>query len=64
MKYRDLLRILEHDGWQNVRTKGSHRIYRHPVKEGIVVVAGSTGREIPPGTYRQILKQAGLKEQP
>jgi len=61
MKYRDLIRLLEQDGWKNVRTTGSHRIFHHESKSGIVVVAGSTGRDVPNGTLNNILKQAGIK---
>ena len=32
MKVRDVIKRLEQDGWQLVRTKGSHRQYRHPSK--------------------------------
>jgi predicted RNA binding protein YcfA (HicA-like mRNA interferase family) len=63
MKYRDLVRLLEEDGWQHVRTRGSHRIYRHKSKVGIVVVAGHTmGLEVSKGLLNEILKQAGLKK--
>jgi predicted RNA binding protein YcfA (HicA-like mRNA interferase family) len=33
MKYRDLVRHLEDEGWRLARTKGSHRVYKHPAKE-------------------------------
>jgi predicted RNA binding protein YcfA (HicA-like mRNA interferase family) len=49
------------DGWQLVRTKGSHRQFRHPDKPGAVTVAGKPGIEVPKGTLAAILKQAGLK---
>ena len=43
MKVRDLMRLIESDGWQHVRTRGSHRQYKHPVKKGRVTVPGHTG---------------------
>ncbi len=53
--------MLEDDGWQIVRTKGSHRQFRHPAKPGTVTVSGKPGVDVPPGTLNSILKQAGLK---
>ena len=62
MKVRELLKLLEEDGWYLVRAKGSHRQYRHPSKSGTVTVAGKPGVEVPKGTLNAILKQSGLKE--
>ncbi|NNF67229.1 MAG: type II toxin-antitoxin system HicA family toxin [Gammaproteobacteria bacterium] len=61
MKVRELLRLLKTDGWILVRTRGSHRQLRHPLKQGTVTVAGKPGIDVPPGTLNSILKQAGLK---
>jgi predicted RNA binding protein YcfA (HicA-like mRNA interferase family) len=60
-KVRDVIKLLEADGWQLVRTKGSHRQYHHPVKPGTVTVAGHPAQDMAPGTHNNILKQAGLK---
>jgi predicted RNA binding protein YcfA (HicA-like mRNA interferase family) len=60
MKVRDLVRQLEADGWYLVRTRGSHRQFHHPAKPGTVTVAGKPGADVPPGTLRSALKQAGL----
>jgi len=40
MKVKDLIALLEADGWRQVRMKGSHRQFHHPVKSGTVTVAG------------------------
>lgn len=61
MKVRDVLRMLQDDGWRLVVTRGSHRQLKHPVKSGRVTVAGKAGDDIPQGTLNSILKQAGLK---
>lgn len=61
MKVRDILKLLEADGWQHVRTRGSHRQLKHPNKPGSVTVAGKPSLDLPPGTLNSILKQAGLK---
>jgi predicted RNA binding protein YcfA (HicA-like mRNA interferase family) len=62
MKVRDVLKLLEADGWRVMRTTGSHRQLKHPVKSGTVTVAGKPNVDIPPGTLNSILKQAGLKD--
>ncbi len=62
MKIRDLISMIEADGWMLVRTKGSHRQFRHPRKVGTVTIAGKPGIDIPPGTLNSVLKQAGLKK--
>ena len=61
-KVKELITLLESDGWLCVRQKGSHRQYHHPSKPGTVTVAGKPSIEIPPGTLNSILKQAGLKK--
>jgi predicted RNA binding protein YcfA (HicA-like mRNA interferase family) len=40
MKVKEVLRLIEADGWRFVRQTGSHRIFHHPSKAGIVIVAG------------------------
>jgi len=62
VKVRDLIALIEADGWQEVRTRGSHRQFRHPGKPGTVTVAGKPGVDVPPGTLNSVLKQAGLKK--
>lgn len=61
VKVRDVIKLLEVDGWKPVRTKGSHRQFKHPTKSGTVTVAGKPSLDVPPGTLNSILKQAGLK---
>jgi predicted RNA binding protein YcfA (HicA-like mRNA interferase family) len=61
MKVRDLLRLIENDGWRLMRTRGSHRQFKHPVKAGVVTVPGHLSDDVALGTLRSILKQAGLK---
>ena len=61
MKVREVIKILEADGWYHVRTRGSHRQFKHSSKPGVVTVAGQLSEDIPPGTLNAILKQASLK---
>ena len=61
-KVRDAIRLVARNGWQLVRTRGSHRQYRHPDKPGTVTVAGKPSDDLPPGTWNSIMKQSRLKE--
>jgi predicted RNA binding protein YcfA (HicA-like mRNA interferase family) len=57
---RTLIKILEADGWQLVRSKGDHHQFRHPTKPGTVTVQHPK-KEILIKTFNSALKQAGLK---
>ena len=61
-KVKDLLALIEADGWFQVRQRGSHRQYHHANKAGTVTVSGKPSVEVPPGTLNSVLKQAGLKK--
>jgi predicted RNA binding protein YcfA (HicA-like mRNA interferase family) len=62
MKVREVIRLIEKDGWYHVETRGSHRQYKHVRKTGRVTVPGNLGDDLAPGTLNSVLKQAGLKE--
>jgi predicted RNA binding protein YcfA (HicA-like mRNA interferase family) len=62
MKVRDVIKLIEDDGWYLTETRGSHRQYKHPVKKGKVTVPGHAGKDIDPGTYKSILKQAQIDQ--
>jgi predicted RNA binding protein YcfA (HicA-like mRNA interferase family) len=61
MKVRDVIKLIEADGWQHIGTKGSHRQYKHPLKHGRVTIPGHPGSDMYPGTLKSVLAQAGLK---
>ena len=61
MKIRDIIKLLEEDGWTVVRQRGSHRQFKHTSKPGLVTVAGKPGDDLAPGTLSSVFKQAGLK---
>ena len=61
MKYRDVIKLIEDDGWYYTKTRGSHRYFKHPTKKGKVTVSGKMGKDVPKGLLNRILKQAGLK---
>ena len=61
MKIREVIRMLEQDGWYLARTRGSHRQFKHPSKSSLVTIAGKPNDDLAPGTLNSVLTQAGLK---
>jgi len=61
-KVREAIRIIEQDGWYQVKSGGSsHRQYKHLSKPGRVTIAGKASDDLSPKTFESILRQAGLK---
>lgn len=60
MKIREIMELITDDGWCLMRTKGSHRQFKHPLKKGLVTLAGHLNDDVAKGTLNSILKQAGL----
>ncbi len=60
MKIREVIKLIENDGWYLVRTRGSHRQFKHPNKSGLVTIPGKLSDDIAIGTFKNILKQAQL----
>lgn len=60
MSSSSLIKLIEADGWRLDRTKGSHHVFIHDIKKGIVVIPHPK-KDVPTGTVNSILKQAGLK---
>lgn len=60
MRSRDVIRLLEADGWKEVARKGSHAQFKHPVKKGRATVPDPK-RDLPVGTLRSIEKQSGIR---
>ncbi len=60
MKIKEIIKIIEDDGWYYSRQTGSHRQFKHPDKKGTVTVAGKLSDDLDKGTQKSILKQAGL----
>ena len=61
MKVREVIRLLEKHGWVEMRSRGSHRHFKHPDEAFVITVPGNDGKELAPGTLNVILKKAGLK---
>lgn len=60
-KVGEAIRRLQVDGWVQVRVTGSHRVFKHPTKPGIVVVAGKPSTQLPEGTWHNMQRQAGWR---
>ncbi len=61
MKVREMVRLLEKNGWVEMRSRGSHRHFKHSVHSFVITVPWNDGKELAPGTLNDILKKAGLK---
>ena len=60
MKVRDIIKLIEEDGWFLIATKGSHRQYKHQTKAGRVTIAGNRNSDLAKGTLNSIYKQAQI----
>ncbi len=59
MKSADLIRELAGAGWVLDRVRGSHHVFTHPERPGIVVVPHPK-KDLGPGLVKAIRRQAGL----
>lgn len=59
LKVREIIKMVESDGWSLARTRGSHRQYVHPTKRGVVTIAGNPSADLPRGTERSIPEADG-----
>jgi predicted RNA binding protein YcfA (HicA-like mRNA interferase family) len=60
LKFRDIIKAVEADGWQMVAQRGSHRQYKHPTKPGKETIAGHPAADAAPKTLKSVLEQVGL----
>ncbi|WP_141500949.1 type II toxin-antitoxin system HicA family toxin [Paenibacillus luteus] len=56
---KDMVKLIEANGWFLVHTVGDHRQYKHKTKPGKVTIP-HPNKDIPIKTVKSILKQAGL----
>jgi predicted RNA binding protein YcfA (HicA-like mRNA interferase family) len=59
-KVREIIKLVQADGWCPVVTRGSHRQFKHPTKPGRVTIAGHPSDTLCPDTLGSILRQAGI----
>ena len=63
MKYTELYRLLQRYGWElrEGKRKGGHDKLVHPDFKHSIIIGRHKTQEVPPGTLRQILRDAGIK---
>lgn len=62
MKVRELIKMIERDGWTQARTRGSHRRFARSVEPGTVAASDQAGTGVPPATLNGVLEQADPKQ--
>lgn len=60
-KTKEVIKMLEDDGWYISRTRGSHRQFKHKTKPGTVTVNGKSNQVLEQFILNSIWKQAGWK---
>ena len=61
-KVKEIIDLIENDGWYLVGQRGSHKQYKHPFKSGKVTVPDhGKNEELEHFIVNSILKQAGIK---
>jgi predicted RNA binding protein YcfA (HicA-like mRNA interferase family) len=61
MTFNELIRLLEQDGFNLIKEKGSIRYYAKDGLDKLVRIDYHSSREVPTGTCNAILKAAGIK---
>lgn len=57
---REMIKMIEKDGWYLVATEGDHYQYKHSTKKGRVTVRHPV-KDLSPRDVNSILNQSGLK---
>lgn len=60
MKVRDVIKLVEAEGWFYVSITGSPRQYEHPTRKGRVNISGNLNDDVRPATLKSIRQQAGI----
>ena len=61
-KVKEVIAIIEANGWYHARTNGGHRMFEHPTNPATVVVPGKRSDTLAVGTLSKIRRTTGLKE--
>jgi predicted RNA binding protein YcfA (HicA-like mRNA interferase family) len=62
MRFSELVRLLERNGFEPVKEKGSIRYYAKPGADKLIRIDYHGSKEVPTGTCEAILKATGLKK--
>lgn len=60
-KVKEVISLLESNGWKFIRMKGDHRIFYKDGARRPIVVPGTNSKDVKVGTLDSILREAGLK---
>jgi predicted RNA binding protein YcfA (HicA-like mRNA interferase family) len=60
MKVREVIAFLQRLGWIEIRSRGSHRNFKHPSSPYVITVPGTDGKEVAAGTLKDILKKSRI----
>jgi len=60
-KVKEVILLLEINGWRQVRMRGDHRVFKKIGVENGITVPGKASNDMPEGLYRAILRKANLK---
>jgi predicted RNA binding protein YcfA (HicA-like mRNA interferase family) len=60
-KVKEVIKLLERDGWQLIYIKGDHRQYKHNTKKGKATINGKLSDTLSQELLNSIWKQAGWK---
>jgi predicted RNA binding protein YcfA (HicA-like mRNA interferase family) len=62
VRFSELVRVLEQNGFRIVKEKGSIRYYGKPGYRNLIRVDFHAAKEVPTGTCHAILKAAGIEQ--
>jgi predicted RNA binding protein YcfA (HicA-like mRNA interferase family) len=61
-KVKEVVAILEENGWTLARQSGSHRIYKHPERALLVTVSGRWNSTVPVGMLTSVRRTSGIED--
>lgn len=61
MRVKDVISLLEENGWRFVWMRGDHRIYYRKGARRPIVIPGNLNDDLKEGTLNSVLREAGLK---
>ena len=61
MKFSELVKLLEKNGFKIIKEKGSIRYYDKPGQDKLIRIDYHGSKEVPKGTCHAILKAAGIE---
>lgn len=60
MKWNELKKLAEANGWYLLKHGKKHDVYVHPTNRNRLIIGRPGSEEVPVGTYTKLLKQMGF----